>query len=96
MHNGYGIAALITGLLAVVMIGIPWLLLLANITSAATLPLSLFSTVPALLAVLLGAVGVHHANRRQATNSGAATTGMVLGVLALVLLLVQLVVVFSV
>lgn len=78
------------------MIGIPWLLLLANFTTSATVPLSLLSTVPALFAVLLGAAGVHHANRRQATNSGAATTGLVLGVLALVLLVVQLVVVFSV
>ena len=50
----------------------------------AILPCSWFLVVPGVLALVFGLVGRGRVKRREATNGGAATTGIVLGSLALV------------
>lgn len=43
-----------------------------------------------LLAIILGAIGVGKANRRQATNGGQATAGLILGIVDLLFMLALL------
>ena len=50
----------------------------------AILPCSWMVLIPAVLAVVFGFVGRGRVRRQEATNRGAATTGIVLGSLALV------------
>ncbi|MFD8599056.1 DUF4190 domain-containing protein [Kitasatospora sp. NPDC059646] len=68
-RNGQGIAALVLGIIGAVL----------------SLPLVLFwfSWLPALLAVVFGAVGLRLARRRLATNRAMALTGTVLGAVGL-------------
>ena len=68
-RNGMGTAALVLGVLALVLV----LLLIFS-------PLGAFL---GLLAVIFGIVGIVRANRREADNRGQAVTGLVTGGLAL-------------
>jgi Domain of unknown function (DUF4190) len=70
-RNGMGVAALVIGVVALVLV----LLLLFS-------PLGAFL---GLVAVVLGIVGLVRANRGQADNRGQAVTGLVTGGLALLL-----------
>ena len=70
-RNGMGTAALVLGVLALVLV----LLLIFS-------PLGAFL---GLLAVIFGIVGIVRANRREADNRGQAVTGLVTGGLALLL-----------
>jgi Na+/H+ antiporter NhaD/arsenite permease-like protein len=70
-RNGMGTAALVLGVLALVLV----LLLIFS-------PLGAFL---GLLAVIFGIVGIVRANRREADNRGQAVTGLITGGLALLL-----------
>ncbi|MDP9398016.1 MAG: DUF4190 domain-containing protein [Actinomycetota bacterium] len=70
-RNGFGIAALILGILALLTAFIP--------------VLGLFLAIPfGLAALVLGFLGRRRAKRGEASNGGLALAGLVLGVLALV------------
>lgn len=77
-RNGFGTAALVLGILA----------LLGAITGFVGLVLG-------ALAIIFGVLGRGRAKRREATNGGAATAGLVLGVISVVLSAVLLVAVGS-
>jgi hypothetical protein len=86
-RNGMGTAALVLGILAVVSILIVWLPFVGILT-----------IVLALLAVIFGVVGRRRVKALLATNGGAATTGLVLGVIMLIIGIVAqvLLIVFTV
>jgi uncharacterized membrane protein HdeD (DUF308 family) len=67
-RNGLGTAALVCGIIAVVLSFIPAL-------NAFTWPLG-------VLAIIFGAVGWSRANKGRATNKSIAITGLVLGILS--------------
>ena len=70
-RNGFGIAALILGILALLTAFIP--------------VLGLFLAIPfGLAALVLGFLGRRRAKRGEASNGGLALAGLILGVLALV------------
>jgi hypothetical protein len=73
-RNGVGTAALVFGILAVVSVLIGWIPFVGLVT-----------VLLALVAVILGVVGRGRVKRMQATNGGAAMTGLVLGVIMLIL-----------
>jgi hypothetical protein len=73
-RNGAGTAALVFGILAVLSVLIGWIPFVGLIT-----------VLLALIAVILGAVGRGRVKRMQATNGGAAMTGLVLGMIMLIL-----------
>ncbi|MGW4651624.1 DUF4190 domain-containing protein [Kitasatospora sp. NPDC004289] len=68
-RNGPGIAALVLGIVAVVMVLVVLLFWVA--------------WLPALIAVVLGGIGLRNVRRGLATNRGMALAGVVLGVLGL-------------
>jgi hypothetical protein len=70
-RNGLGTAALILGL-----VGLPFFL------TGLTAPIAI---ILGLIAVPLAMAGLGRARRREATNRGAAVTGLVLGLLAIML-----------
>jgi membrane-bound ClpP family serine protease len=70
-RNGAGVAALVLGLLGLVLV---LLVLLAPL-----------GALLGLLAVVFGIMGISRAGRGEATNRGQAVTGLIAGVLALVL-----------
>jgi len=59
------------------------------------LGLFLFPIVFSILAIIFGSVGIGRVNRGEATNKGAATTGVVLGIIGLVLGLLIAVLIFA-
>lgn len=71
-RNGAGVAALVLGIVAVVTALNGWWLFL--------LPVALATGI---LAVVFGRQGRRHASTGEATNSGQATAGLVLGTVAL-------------
>ncbi|HSK59892.1 MAG TPA: DUF4190 domain-containing protein [Actinomycetospora sp.] len=73
-RNGMGTAALVFGILAVLSILIVWIPFVGLLT-----------VLLALIAVILGAIGRGRVKSMQATNGGAAMTGLVLGVVMLIL-----------
>ncbi|MFD5429434.1 DUF4190 domain-containing protein [Streptomyces sp. NPDC127084] len=81
-RNGLGTAALILGIVGVL----------------AGLPMFLFwlAGILGLIGLILGITGRGRVKRGEATNKGAATTGVVLGVVALILSVVGAVVTFAV
>ncbi len=66
--NGMGIAALIFGVLA--LLTCFWLPVVGGVLG--------------IVAIVLGVVGRGRANRLEATNKGVATTGLVLGIISLI------------
>jgi len=48
-----------------------------------------------VLAIIFGSIGIGRANRGEATNKGVATTGLVLGIIGIVLGLIIGVALFS-
>lgn len=62
------------------------------------LVLSLFviGALPGILAIIFGVIGLSRVRRRQATNRGAALTGVITGVLSLVVAIVVAVTVVSI
>ena len=70
-RNGMGTAALVIGVVAVVLVAL-----------LIFFPLAL---VLGILAVIFGALGMRRAKRGEATNNGQALAGLVLGIVALVL-----------
>jgi len=70
-RNGMGTAAVVFGVLALLLCWLPVVGLLLGV-----------------LAIIFGVVGRGRVKRMQATNQGAATTGLVLGVLSLVINLI--------
>jgi hypothetical protein len=73
-RNGMGTAALVFGILAVLSILIVWIPFVGLLT-----------VLLALVAVILGAIGRGRVKSMRATNGGAAMTGLVLGVIMLIL-----------
>jgi hypothetical protein len=83
-RNGMGTAALVFGILALLSIVIVWVPFLGIVT-----------IILALLAVILGSVGRGRVKSMQATNGGAAMTGLVLGVIMLIIgIITQILVIF--
>ena len=70
-RNGAGVAALVLGLLGLVL-------------ALLVLPAPLGALL-GLLAVILAPIGISRASRREATNRGQAVTGLITGILALAL-----------
>ncbi|MEU6810672.1 DUF4190 domain-containing protein [Streptomyces sp. NPDC046831] len=70
--NGMGTTGLVLGIIGLV--------------CSLTLFLWIFGVVLGILAIIFGAVGLGKANRGEATNKGAATGGLVCGILATVVL----------
>jgi Na+/H+ antiporter NhaD/arsenite permease-like protein len=70
-RNGAGVAALVLGLLGLVL-------------ALLVLPAPLGALL-GLLAVIFGIIGISRAGRREATNRGQAVTGLITGILALAL-----------
>ncbi|WEB45054.1 MULTISPECIES: DUF4190 domain-containing protein [Streptomyces] len=70
-RNGMGITALVLGLVGVVLGVFVFLFWL--------------SWLPALLAVIFGAVGLSHARKGRATNKGMAVAGLALGIVGLLI-----------
>ncbi|GAA2592646.1 MULTISPECIES: DUF4190 domain-containing protein [Streptomyces] len=70
--NGLGTSGLVLGIIGVV--------------CSLTFFLWFFGVVLGILAIIFGAVGRGRANRGEATNKGAATAGLVLGITATVIL----------
>jgi multisubunit Na+/H+ antiporter MnhB subunit len=70
-RNGAGVAALVLGLLGLVL-------------ALLVLPAPLGALL-GLLAVIFGIVGISRASRGEATNRGQAVTGLITGILALAL-----------
>ncbi|MGC0329217.1 hypothetical protein RKD23_002207 [Streptomyces sp. SAI-170] len=70
--NGMGTSGLVLGIIGVV--------------CSLTFFLWFFGVVLGILAIIFGAVGRGKAKRGEATNKGAATAGLVLGIVATVLL----------
>jgi hypothetical protein len=73
--NGMGTAALVLGILAIVLAFIP-------ILGFASWPLS-------ILGVIFGLVGVRRVGKRRATNKGVAVSGFVLSLIGLVLVIIS-------
>ena len=73
--NGMGTAALVMGILAIVLAFIP-------ILGFASWPL-------AILGIIFGAVGVRRVAKRRATNKGVAVSGLVLSVIGLILVIIS-------
>ncbi|MFC5721111.1 DUF4190 domain-containing protein [Streptomyces gamaensis] len=71
-RNGMGTAGLVCGIVGLVL-SFMW-------------PFWFFAFVLAVLAIVFGAVGRSRAKKGQATNRGVATSGLVLGIVAVVLL----------
>ncbi|MGW3205465.1 DUF4190 domain-containing protein [Streptomyces sp. NPDC001135] len=70
--NGMGTAGLVLGIIGVV--------------CSLTIAMEILGMILGILAIIFGAVGRGKANRGEATNRGAATAGLVLGIIATVLL----------
>ncbi|MER5180129.1 DUF4190 domain-containing protein [Streptomyces sp. NPDC002896] len=70
--NGMGTTGLVLGIIGVV--------------CSLTFFLWIFGVILGILAIIFGAVGRGKANRGEATNKGAATAGLVCGIVATVLL----------
>jgi membrane-bound ClpP family serine protease len=70
-HNGAGVAALVLGLLGLVL-------------ALLVLPAPLGALL-GLLAVICGIIGISRASHAEATNRGQAVTGLITGILALAL-----------
>ncbi|MGW1895476.1 DUF4190 domain-containing protein [Streptomyces sp. NPDC002004] len=70
--NGLGTAGLVLGIIGVV--------------CSLTFFLWIIGVILGILAIIFGAVGRGKANRGEATNKGAATSGLVLGIVATVIL----------
>jgi hypothetical protein len=70
--NGMGTTGLVLGIIGVV--------------CSVTFILWFFGVILGILAIIFGAVGRGKANRGEATNKGAATAGLVLGIIATVIL----------
>ncbi|WP_354637104.1 DUF4190 domain-containing protein [Kitasatospora camelliae] len=68
-RNGLGVAAMVLGIVGMVL--------------ALTVVLFWFAWLPALVAVVLGVLGLRLCRRGAATNRGVALAGVILGVLAL-------------
>ena len=75
--NWMGLAALVLGIVSVGLLGT--LFRLAG-EMADTTGVFLAWIVVAILAVVFGAMGIHAAGRREATNRGLSIAGMVLGI----------------
>ncbi|WP_026922505.1 DUF4190 domain-containing protein [Glycomyces arizonensis] len=69
--NGMGTSALVLGIVGLVTSWIPYV--------------ACFGWVMCILAIIFGGIGLSRANKGEATNKGAAVTGLVLGVLAFAL-----------
>lgn len=92
MRNGYGVAALVLGLVSVLFAAIEVAVSNSGGGTAGTIVfLDGVVIIGAILAIVFGAVGRSHYNRRQATNGGMAIAGIVLGSLVLGLMLVGLI-----
>ncbi|MER5477106.1 DUF4190 domain-containing protein [Streptomyces sp. NPDC002734] len=68
--NGMGTAGLVCGIIALIL--------------AVTVILSVFGGILGVLAVIFGIIGISKAKAGEATNKGAAVTGVVLGAIAVV------------
>jgi hypothetical protein len=83
-RNGMGTAALVFGVLALLSIVIVWVPFLGIVT-----------VVLAILAIILGSIGRGRVKSMQATNGGVAMTGLVLGVIMLIIgVITQILVIF--
>lgn len=79
--NGLGTAGLVLGIIGVV----------CNLT----VYLWFVGLIVGVLAIVFGAIGRGRANRGEATNKGAATAGLVMGIISAVLIPVILLVAFA-
>lgn len=70
--NGMGTAGLVLGIIGVV--------------CSLTIAMEILGMILGILAIIFGAIGRGKANRGEATNRGAATAGLVCGIIATVLL----------
>jgi hypothetical protein len=79
--NGLGIAGGVCGIVAVVLCWIPFV--------------DYVSIVLGALAIIFGAVGIRHANAHGGGGKGMAITGVVTGIVALVISVLFLVIVYA-
>jgi len=81
-QNGLGVAALVLGIIAVVLSPCCYMI---------------FTAPTGILAVIFGAIGVQKAGRGEATNKGVAMAGLICGIvgLALGVLMLLMVIVFG-
>jgi hypothetical protein len=79
--NGLGLAGGICGIVAVVLCWIPFV--------------DYISIVLGALAIIFGAIGIRHANERGGGSKGMAITGVVTGIVALVISVLFLAVVYT-
>jgi predicted PurR-regulated permease PerM len=77
-RNGFGIAALVLGILALVLC---WT--------------AIGGIVLGVLAVIFAILGIRRANRQEATNKGMAISGLVTGVIGLIIAVVLIVILGS-
>jgi hypothetical protein len=80
-RNGVGTAAGVLGILAVILTFIPYA--------------SFIGIVLGILAVIFGGVGISRANRIGGAGKGMAVTGLVLGLIAVVLAVILLIAVYA-
>jgi hypothetical protein len=79
--NGLGLAGGICGIVAVVLCWIPFV--------------DYISIVLGALGIIFGAIGIRHANERGGGSKGMAVTGVVTGIVALVISILFLAVVYA-
>jgi uncharacterized membrane protein len=79
--NGIGTAAGVVGIIAIVLIFIPYL--------------DFLGVVLGLLAIVFGGLGVSRANRMGGRGKGMAVTGLVLGIIAVALFAILLIIVYG-
>ncbi|MGJ5753016.1 uncharacterized protein DUF4190 [Streptomyces puniciscabiei] len=79
--NGMGTTGLVLGIIGVV--------------CSLTIAMEILGMILGILAIIFGAIGRGKANRGEATNKGAATAGLVCGIIATVLLPVLVFLVFA-
>ena len=79
--NGVAVAGGVVGIVSLVLAFIPFI--------------DFLSIPGAIVAIVLGAIGVQHANRMGGTSKGMAITGIVTGIIALLIVIVFLGLVYS-